>query len=213
MHIKICGLTTLADAQAALEAGADYLGFNFYPKSPRYLSPEACTEIVIGLGGQLARARTVGIFVNETPERVRAALWACRLDLAQLHGEEPPEGLLALGGRAYKAFRGTGQAWAAYAAAGPGAPAFLVDADTVGAYGGTGRVADWAATQALAAEYPLFLAGGLTPDNVAEAVAQVRPWGVDVASGVESAPGKKDVQKMNAFVAAAGASCSAGNDR
>jgi phosphoribosylanthranilate isomerase len=203
MHIKICGLTTLADAEAALDAGADYLGFNFYPKSPRYLAPEACAQIVAGLGARLAGVKTVGIFVNEMPEQVRVVLATGRLDLAQLHGEESPETVQALGGRAYKAFRGSGRAWEAYAAAGPGAPAFLVDAYVPQAYGGTGQVADWAAAKPLAVQYPLFLAGGLTPENVALAVAQVRPWGVDVASGVESAPGKKDVQKMKDFVAAA----------
>jgi len=204
MHIKICGLKTLDEALAAIDAGADYLGFNFYPPSPRYLSPEACAQITSRLGAGPRGVKTVGIFVNETPEQVRSLLSACGLDLAQLHGEEPPEIFQALGGRAYKAFRGAaGQAVEAYASAGPGAPAFLVDACAPKALGGTGQVADWPAARALAAEYPIFLAGGLTPENVAEAVAQVRPWGVDVASGVESAPGRKDPQKMKEFVAAA----------
>ncbi len=203
MHIKICGLTTLDDAQAAIAAGADYLGFNFYPASPRYLKPETCAEILNQLRARRAHVRTVGIFVNETPAQVRAVLDLCGLDLAQLHGAEPPEILQALWGRAYKAFRGAGQAHAAYAAAGPGAPAFLVDAYAPQAFGGTGQVADWPAAQALAAHYPLFLAGGLTPENVAEAVRQVKPWGVDVASGVEDAPGKKDAKKIKDFVAAA----------
>jgi phosphoribosylanthranilate isomerase len=210
MHIKICGLTNLADALAAVEAGADYLGFNFYPRSPRYVTPEACARIVEALGERLAGVQTVGIFVNETPGRVRALLAACRLDLAQLHGEELPEALAALNGRAYKAFRGVGYLHADFASAGSGAPAFLVDAAPAVApaaapqtYGGTGRLADWAAARALAAHYPVFLAGGLTPANVAEAVAQVRPWGVDVASGVEASPGKKDRAKLQAFVQAA----------
>ncbi len=204
MHIKICGLRTLDEALAAIDAGADYLGFNFYPSSPRYVSPEACAQIVSGLGARLDGVKTVGIFVNETPEHIRSVLNACGLDLAQLHGEEPLETFKALEWRAYKAFRGAaGQAVEAYAAAGPGAPAFLVDAHAPKTYGGTGQVADWPAVRALGAGYPFFLAGGLTPENVAEAVAQVRPWGVDVASGVESAPGKKDVQKMKDFVAAA----------
>jgi phosphoribosylanthranilate isomerase len=206
MHIKICGLTNLEDAQAAVEAGADYLGFNFYPKSPRYVTPETCAQIVELLGGRLAGVRTVGIFVNETTERIRSVLTACQLNLAQLHGEELPEALAGLKGRAYKAFRGVGYLHAGYASAGPGAPAFLVDAAPAAApqaYGGTGRLADWAAARALTAQYPIFLAGGLTPANVAEAIAQVRPWGVDTASGVEVAPGKKDHAKLRTFVRAA----------
>ncbi len=204
MHIKICGLKTLDEALAAIDAGADYVGFNFYPSSPRYLSPDACAQIVTGLSARARGVKTVGIFVNETPAHIRSVLAACGLDLAQLHGDEPLATFQALEWRAYKAFRGAaGQAVKAFAAAGPGAPAFLVDAYAPNGYGGTGQVADWPAVRALAAGYPIFLAGGLTPENVAEAVEQVRPWGVDVASGVESAPGKKDVQKMKDFVVAA----------
>ena len=203
MHIKICGLTNLDDALAAIDAGADYLGFNFYPKSPRYLTPEACAAIQAEIQNRRSKITTVGVFVNEPLASLAAILQDCGLDLAQLHGDETPERLNVLQGRAFKAFRGTGENHAAYAAAGPGAPAFLVDAYAVNAYGGTGHVADWAAARALAAQYPIFLAGGLTPQNVAEAVAQVKPWGVDVASGVEASPGKKDHAKMRAFVQAA----------
>lgn len=200
MRVKICGLTTLEDALCAAEAGADYLGFIFYPKSPRYVTPEACAAIVAGLPPTVI---PVGLFVNEAPERVAEVLAHCGLQLAQLHGDEPPAALAALEGRAYKAFRGPGVAHAAYAAAGPGQPAFLVDAQVAGAYGGTGHTADWAAARALAAQYPLMLAGGLTPENVAAAIAAAQPWGVDVASGVERAPGLKDHAKVRAFVEAA----------
>jgi phosphoribosylanthranilate isomerase len=207
MHIKICGLTHLDDALAALDAGADYLGFNFYPHSPRSISPRACATIV----SSIARSRrpssvtAVGIFVNEAPARIAALLDECGLDLAQLHGDESPAHLTLLWGRAFKAFRGTadGTDFAAFAKISPGVPALLIDGYTPHAYGGTGQKADWSAARAVAAQFPVFLAGGLTPENVAEAIAQVNPWGVDVASGVESAPGRKDHVKVRAFVQAA----------
>ena len=208
MHIKICGLTNLEDALAAIDAGADYLGFNFYPKSPRYLTPETCASIVQALWSTHYDIRAVGIFVNEPSERVAAIMEQCGLDLAQLHGEETPETLSVLRGRAFKAFRGIGQQHAEFAAvsplsrrgAGGHSPAFLIDAYSPNHYGGTGHTADWEAARAIAAQYPIFLAGGLTPDNVAEAIAKVQPWGVDVASGVEIAPRKKDHAKVRQFI-------------
>ncbi|MBL8046856.1 MAG: phosphoribosylanthranilate isomerase [Anaerolineales bacterium] len=152
--------------------------------------------------------KTVGIFVNETMETIERILQQCGLDLAQLHGDETPELVAAFNGRAFKAFRGTGERHAEYVSArNPSplipkvyAPAFLVDAYSSTHYGGTGHTADWRAAQPLAAQYPLFLAGGLTPENVADAIQQVQPWGVDVASGVESAPGVKDHLKIKLFV-------------
>jgi phosphoribosylanthranilate isomerase len=176
------------------------LGFNFYPKSPRYLAPEACAFIVAELKSPAVK---VGVFVNESIAHVRQLMAQCGLDLAQLHGDETVQQVAALEGRAFKAFRGTGLAHADFAAAGPGAPAFLVDAYSPAHYGGTGRVADWSAARRLAEQYPILLAGGLTPENVAAAVARVRPWGVDVASGVESAPGHKDHARLRAFVRSA----------
>ncbi len=200
MHVKICGLTNLDDALAAVEAGADYLGFNFYPPSPRCLAPADCARIVSALPPGVV---TVGIFVDEPPEGVRSLLDDCGLDLAQLHGAESPEVLKAMDGQAFKAFRGAGHRHASYARVGPAAPAFLIDAVSPAYYGGTGQTADWAAARQVSARYPIFLAGGLTPGNVASAVARVRPWGVDVASGVERAPGRKDHAKVRAFIAAA----------
>ena len=199
MQIKICGLTTLDDALAAVEAGADLLGFNFYPPSPRYVTPEACGEIT-AVVHRRSPILCVGVFVNEPPARVAAILAAAGLDLAQLHGHETPADLRALGGRAFKAFRGVGADHADYAAASAGRPAFLIDAYSPALYGGTGQTADWTAARPLAEQYPLLLAGGLTPANVAEAIAQVQPWGVDVASGVEGAPGRKDAAKVVAFI-------------
>lgn len=219
MHVKICGLTCLDDALAAIDAGADFLGFNFYPESPRYISPNACARILAAIGRRPSAITTVGIFVNESASLVAAILDHCGLDLAQLHGDEPPETLAALWGRAYKAvrlkrehpersgelFRRVAEGcdendFAEFALISPGYPALLIDAHAPHAYGGTGQMADWPAARAVAAQFPIFLAGGLTPENVADAVAHVNPWGVDVASGVESAPGRKDRSKMQAFV-------------
>ncbi len=208
MFVKICGLTNLEDARAAWDAGADLLGFTFYPPSPRAITPERCAEIVKALRGgattgsnrRTAAPRLVGLFVNAPSDEVARVLDACGLDLAQLHGDEGVAVLQALGNRAYKAFRGNGHDQAAFAEAGPGAPAFLVDAAVAGKFGGTGQTGDWEGAAQLARRFPLLLAGGLTADNVVEAVARVRPWGVDVASGVEAAPGRKDHAKVKAFI-------------
>jgi phosphoribosylanthranilate isomerase len=206
--VKVCGLTSLDDALAAVEAGADMLGFNFYERSPRYVSPVACARIQAGLQAQGVRVTTVGVFVNAGEETIRTIMAGCNLDLAQLHGDEAPELLRALGDRAYKAIRpadlGAARELAArYVTPGSSwSPVLLVDAARAGHYGGTGQVADWDLARALARE-PILLAGGLCPENVADAIRQVRPWGVDVASGVESAPGKKDRARMVAFVSAA----------
>jgi len=205
LQVKICGITTLDDAFAAIDAGADMLGFNFYPKSPRYITPETCQQIVSRITHHASRPTLVGVFVNSPLADVKAILDGCGLDLAQLHGDEPPEFLAALDWRAFKGLRPATleQAQAdARRYARRAAPALLVDACRPGAYGGTGHTGDWGLARALAAEYPILLAGGLTPENVAEAVAQVQPWGVDVASGVEASPGRKDARKMAAFVRA-----------
>ncbi len=206
MHIKICGIRTLDEALAAIEAGADLLGFNFYPPSPRAIAPDDCTAIVAGLRARGQRVTCVGVFVNAAPEVIRATLEACGLDAAQLSGDEPPEAVTALGGRAFKAIRPRDAAEAealAAAYAGGSSPALLLDARVPGLYGGSGQTADWDLAQRLAARYPLLLAGGLRPANVAAAIQAVHPWGVDVASGVESAPGVKSAEKMLAFCRAA----------
>jgi len=209
MHVKICGLTNLDDTLAAVEAGADYLGFNFYPKSPRYISPESCARITGELARRGAAVTTVGVFVNTPAAEVAAIMEAAGLGLGQLHGDEEPEQLSPLRGRAFKAVRDPATVrddeLDALSAFSPGRPAFLVDAPAPNLYGGSGQLADWQAAARLAARYAIFLAGGLNPANVAAAVAKVRPWGVDVASGVEAAPGKKDHTKIRDFVAAAAA--------
>ncbi len=208
MKVKICGITNVEDAMAAAGAGADFLGFIFYPRSPRYVEPEAAARIIAALRSAGMNVLTVGVFVNAPLEDIQQAMEVAGLDLVQLHGEEPPDVVAALGGRAYKALRPRSPAdlavLAPYLEAAPtreDVPQLLVDAYHPHAYGGTGQRGDWALARRIAARVPrLLLAGGLTPDNVAEAVARVRPWGVDVSSGVERAPGKKDVTLVEAFI-------------
>lgn len=215
--IKICGLKTLPDALAAIEAGADLLGFNFYPKSPRYIEPVACAEITAILREEHPAVTLVGVFVNSPAEEIRATLQTAHLHLAQLHGDESPEMVAELAPLAFKAIRLKSDARADWEAekrmasviqlsasksAPQSAPALLVDASVPGLYGGSGVTANWDAAAQLAKQIPLLLAGGLTPENVADAIARVQPWGVDTASGVESAPGVKDPAKMQAFVKA-----------
>jgi phosphoribosylanthranilate isomerase len=198
--VKICGIKTLKDAQAAIDAGADYLGFNFYPKSVRLIEKPACAEITSVLKREHPQVKLVGVFVNSSIEEINDILQTCSLDLAQLHGDETPETFAQLAQHAFRAFRGIPESNAGYERS--EAPFMLIDAAVKGIYGGSGVTADWTAAAVLAKKYPLLLAGGLTPENVADAVRQVNPWGVDVASGVESAPGEKDAEKMKAFVRA-----------
>lgn len=205
MIVKICGITNLEDAQTAVEAGADMLGFNFYPPSPRCIRPETCAAIVEALSG--SGVRFVGIFVNAAVEEVQRVMRLCRLDLAQLCGDEPAADLAQLEGRAFKALRPQNshemqEALIRYPPR-PQAPAYLLDAYHPAVYGGSGRRVSFDLSVWLAQRFPILLAGGLTPENVAEAVERVRPYGVDAASGVESAPGKKDAARLRAFVRAA----------
>lgn len=204
--IKICGIKTLKDALAAIEAGADYLGFNFYPKSVRFIEKSACAEITSVLKREYPQIKLVGVFVNLSVQEIKHILQTCRLDLAQLHGDETPEMVAAFHGKAFKALRLSAESveTSVYpllkSVSESASPALLVDAAVKGVYGGSGVTADWTAAAELAKKYPLLLAGGLTRENVADAVRQVQPWGVDVASGVESAPGEKDAAKMAQFV-------------
>jgi phosphoribosylanthranilate isomerase len=227
VKVKICGLTNLVDTQAALAVGADVLGFIFFPKSPRYVEPERVREILGALNPDRRVVLTVGVFVNESIEAIAQILDFCGLDLAQLHGEEPPSMLSLddgsagesadrdpspLRGRAYKAVRPRSAeeaaaladqyALPASARRGGQLPALLLDAYHPQLRGGTGQTGDWRLAVPLAAQYPLLLAGGLNPSNVAEAVRSVRPWGVDVASGVEKSPGQKDHAAMEALLRA-----------
>jgi len=199
--IKICGIKTVNDALIAMDAGADMLGFNFYPKSPRYISVGKCRDIM-SVMRKYAQITYVGVFVNASVAEIRAAMETCALNLAQLHGDETSEMVQSLNGKAFKAFRGVPDVEHIDDFIRDDVPALLVDASVKDAYGGTGLTADWSAAAELAKNYSILLAGGLTAENVAEAVRQVRPWGVDVASGVESSPGSKDASRMKAFVKA-----------
>jgi len=198
--IKICGIKTLTDALTAMDGGADLIGFNFYQKSPRYIDVGMCRNIMSVMRRDGGSILFVGVFVNASLGEIQATMETCGLNLAQLHGDEPSDMLSALDGKAFKAFRGVPQSINGFTK--QEAPAFLVDASVKGVYGGSGVTADWNGAAELAKKYPLLLAGGLTPENVTQAVRQVKPWGVDVASGVEYAPGRKDANRMKAFVQA-----------
>jgi phosphoribosylanthranilate isomerase len=197
--IKICGIKSVTDALAALEAGADLIGFNFHPRSPRYIDAGRCRDIM-SVMRRYGHVVYVGVFVNASAEEIHATMDTCGLSLAQLHGDETVEFMESLEEKSFKAFRGIPDDVNGFVR--NDAPAFLVDASVKGVYGGSGVTADWDGVAGLAKKYPLLLAGGLTPENVAEAIRRVKPWGVDVASGVESAPGKKDPGRMKAFVQA-----------
>ena len=198
--VKICGITNLPDAQLAVEARADVLGFVFYKQSPRHMTIDAAAAVSKQLPGFVMRA---GVFVNAPEAEVRRAIGACGLNLLQFHGDEPPEYCLQFGLMSMKAFRmrdaGTLKAMRPYQT-----NAWLLDAYSPEAAGGTGEKFNWdLAVEAQKFGKPIFLAGGLTLENVAAAVRKVRPFGVDVSSGVEISPGKKDPAKVRAFINAA----------
>ncbi|HEX4130954.1 MAG TPA: phosphoribosylanthranilate isomerase [Pirellulales bacterium] len=210
-RIKICGVTNVADALAAAEAGADAIGLNFYAQSRRYVSPAEAAKIVAALPPAVSK---IGVFVNSPVEEVRAIRESLGLDAVQLHGDETAHHLAALiDVPTIKALRyGPGGLMMVYAqlmaySQVQAAPiAVLLDAYQPGEYGGTGQTFDWdhaAKYQLGARQPPLILAGGLTAENVAEAIARVGPAAVDTASGVESSPGHKDADKMRRFVTAA----------
>lgn len=212
-YVKICGIKNVDDGRCAAEAGADLLGFVFYPKSPRYVEPAAAGEITTALREEFGEKapRMVGVFVDEPPKRVRAILDEAGLDLAQLHGSEPPAELRMLHPRAFKAFRpqsrGDAEGFtASYYDVVPedeDLPQFLIDAYHPWKFGGTGEMTDLAVAKLIAERFRLLLAGGLTPESVRPAIERVRPWGVDVSSGVEREKGVKDHDKIRAFIAAA----------
>jgi phosphoribosylanthranilate isomerase len=193
--VKICGITRLDDALAAARLGADALGFNFWPRSKRYLPPAEARAIVRRLPSFVT---PVGVFVDPTRDEVLRAVDQSGIAVAQLHGDEPPELCLSLPLPVLKAIR-VADVHALAALASYEVHGFLLDAPTAG-YGGSGLTFDWELAAQVARELPIVLAGGLGPDNVAEAVRVVRPWAVDVASGVERAPGVKDQDRMRLFI-------------
>jgi phosphoribosylanthranilate isomerase len=202
MIVKICGITNLEDALAAVEAGADALGFNFYRRSPRYVAPEEARRIAARLPQSVMR---VGVFVNGgEPEEVARVADEAGLTAVQLHGDEPPEYCRALRERfVIKALR-AGADFEPESVVEYEADAILLDAFSGAERGGTGRVVDWALARRVRELVPrLFLAGGLSPENVGAAVGAVGPYAVDACSRLESAPGRKDSLRVRAFVAAA----------
>ncbi len=199
VDVKICGLTSLDDALTALDAGADYLGFVLYPKSPRGITPGTLRTITAGLP---EAARAVGVFVNMSRPDVIGVARDCGLYAVQIHGDEEAADFQDVPVRLWRAVRLRGNtctpapvAWSA--------ERYVIDAAVPGMYGGTGVEADWGQAGVVAAARPVMLAGGLTPQNVADAVRRVRPLGVDTASGVEAEPGRKDAAKVREFVTAA----------
>lgn len=207
-RIKICGITTLEDARAAADAGADAIGLNFYKESPRYIDPAQGREIKLSLNRNVMR---IGVYVNEASQKMLGSSHEFQLNAVQLHGDEPPSLIAELQGRpTVRARRMDENGVAAIArdleackSAGRLPDAVLVDALTPGRYGGTGETVSWAGLanyRKWLGNVPLILAGGLTPENVGEAIRTVRPYGIDVASGVESSPGVKDHEKVRRFV-------------
>ena len=195
MILKICGITNREDAAAAVDGGANAVGFNFYPRSPRYLAPEHAAEIPTA-----ADVRRVGVFVNEAPARIEEIARVARLDVVQLHGDESAGEAEACTTAVWKAVR-VGPEFRFEAYEGFPIEALLLDGPAAGLYGGAGRAFDWALARA--ASRPVILAGGLDARNVKAAVELARPWGVDACSKIESTPGKKDHRKMNEFLRAA----------
>lgn len=193
MLVKICGITALDDALDACECGASALGFNFWPGSKRYIAPGAAAEIIARVPENVLK---VGVFVDASEAEVTSIISAAGLDVAQLHGNR----LESLSIRHWLALAATEQNIQATMKSSP-AEAFLIDAPAGGERGGTGRTFDWSLVEGL--EGKIILAGGLGPDNVAEAIRRVRPYGVDACSRLESSPGRKDRVKVMEFIRAA----------
>jgi phosphoribosylanthranilate isomerase len=192
VKVKICGITNYEDAQAAIDLGADLLGFNFYPKSPRYIAPDKAREIINKLPGFID---ITGVFVNSPLEQIREAVGTCQLNWVQLHGEESPEfceSFRSLEVKTMKAVRVKDQS-DIQKAEGYFTDAILLDAFDPGKYGGTGLTFDWNIVGHIGKR--VFLAGGINPDNAAAAI-ELGVYGIDVCSGIEVRPGKKDHEKM-----------------
>lgn len=197
VKVKICGIRTLLEAEAAIESGADALGFNFWPDSPRYIAVAEARKII----EKIARGFAVGVFVNEQPQRILDIAKEVGLNAVQLHGDEPPEVCSTLREiKIIKAFR-VGNDFNAQTIKGYDINAALLDTAIKGSYGGTGKSFDWRIAHEAKRFIPIILAGGLTVENVARAIKEVNPAAVDVCSGVESAPGQKDVGKMKELLA------------
>jgi phosphoribosylanthranilate isomerase len=199
VKVKICGITNWTDARRAVDAGADFLGFNFYAGSPRYVTPAKARQIVRRLPKGIS---SVGVFVNETEEKMLEVAHTVGLDRMQLHGDESPSTVERMGRklpvikavRVRKAFRASQLSRFTHASA------LLLDGFDANQWGGTGKTFDWRVAQRTQRKAKLFLAGGITPENVAQAIRIANPYAVDVCSGVEAKPGKKDPRRLKAFM-------------
>jgi len=198
--VKICGITNLDDALAAVDAGADSLGFNFYLRSPRYITPETAAKIIDRLPAEVL---TVGVFVNEDLDAVEKTASAAGISALQLHGTESPEYCKALKGRyLIKVFATSGE-FKPETVLDYDVQAIMLDAFDKKTFGGTGKLSNWSIARKTRDLFPrLFLAGGLSAENVGEAIDRVNPYAVDACSLIERAPGRKDHVRMHAFVAA-----------
>jgi phosphoribosylanthranilate isomerase len=207
IKIKICGITNAQDAEAAVIAGADALGFVFYSQSPRCIEPSVAKRIIAQLPPFVL---PVGVFVNHDRDTIRDVFDECGLAFAQLHGDETPTFCESLGRPVLRALRlrdrGSLLALAEYKGR-MGVRGFVVDGFSTEVYGGTGQTVDWSLAREVAQAAPILLAGGLTPSNVQEAIRQVQPYGVDVSSGVEEGPGQKNHEKIRAFTQAVRLEC------
>jgi len=196
VHVKICGITNIEDALAAVDYGADALGFIFFPESPRYVPPETAREITSLLPPFVA---TVGVFVNETEQKMREVMQYSGMNVLQLHGEEAPA-ICAVWHRVIRALRVKDftdlkplEAWSRVSS-------FLLDTYSPGKFGGTGQIFNWDIAVEAKRFGNIILSGGLNPDNIEKAIRLVRPYAVDVSSGIEEKKGKKDLKKMRLFI-------------
>jgi phosphoribosylanthranilate isomerase len=194
--VKICGITNYEDAEASVEFGANALGFIFYRQSPRYIEPERAREIISRIPPFVT---AVGVFVNENPEDIMRTLEIARFDVCQLHGDETPEDCMRIPVKTIKAIRVKTSLNKETLCSYP-ASAILLDSYSEKGYGGTGATFDWNLARGLTHIKPIIISGGLTPENVARAVKLACPYGVDVSSGVEDYPGKKNHQKIKKFI-------------
>ena len=196
IEVKICGITTLSDALSAVEFGADYLGFILYPKSPRAINVKALSGLIDKLG---ENCRAIGVFVNESRDQVEKIATDCGLFAVQIHGDENAMEFADFPVPVWRAVKQVSGLWQPEPSEW-GAERYVVDSSVSGMYGGTGVVGDWGKMVGFTKKHPVMLSGGLTADNVDAAIRIVKPKGVDVASGVEASPGKKDLQKLKAFI-------------
>lgn len=198
VKVKVCGVRSLEEAEAALGAGADVLGFNFWSSSPRYIAPHAAREVIAKLSPVVS---TVGVFVNDVADRITEIAFDLKLTAVQLHGDESPEFCAALDSiKTIKAIR-VGQDFDLNVIKSYPVSMVLLDSHIKGSYGGTGQRFDWRIAVEAKRFAPIILAGGLNTENVWDAITHVRPAAIDVCSGVEAEPGRKDLDRLRRFMA------------